>query len=95
MALFQPLTEFYSAISDDARISTTHISIYMAFLQQWNMSGGKSPIEVSRETIMKSAKINARYTYYRRVKELQDYGYISYFPAAGSCGFSKVVLNSL
>jgi hypothetical protein len=44
MQLFPPLTGFYEAIEDDVRISTTHISLYMALLQQWNLAGGKKPL---------------------------------------------------
>jgi len=59
MQIFEPLTGFYKAIADDARIGATHISLYMALLQQWNINGGKNPVTIERSNIMKAAKINA------------------------------------
>jgi hypothetical protein len=63
MELFPALTRFYDAIEDDVRISPTHISLYMALLQEWNINGGTNPVTIVRGGIMKAAKINARHTY--------------------------------
>jgi hypothetical protein len=93
MELFHPLTIFYNAIADDARIGATHISIYMALLQQWNINGGKSPLEIKRPEIMKAAKINARHTYNRCMNNLHDFGYINYEPSANSSVKSVVKLK--
>ena len=41
MELFEPLAEFYETIADDGRISATHISLYIALLQQWNLKSQK------------------------------------------------------
>ena len=54
MEPFEPLTEFYETIADDGRISATHISLYIALLQQWNLNGGKNPVTINRESIMKA-----------------------------------------
>ena len=95
MELFPPLTGFYEAIEDDARISTTHISLYMALLQQWNMNGGTNPVSIVRASIMKAAKINARYTYNKCMNNLQEFGYITYFPASNAFSGSTVYLKGL
>lgn len=95
MELFPPLTGFYQAIAEDARIGTTHISLYMALLQQWNLTGGKIPIEIERVAIMKAAKINARYTYNKCMNELQEYGYIIYEPATNLYSSSTVCLKGI
>ncbi|HUZ58859.1 MAG TPA: hypothetical protein VMU83_08755 [Hanamia sp.] len=93
--MFEPLTVFYEAIADDARIGTTHISLYMALLQQWNLNGGMNPIIIARVTIMKAAKINARYTYNKCMNNLQEYGYITYLPSSNPCSSSTVFLKGL
>ena len=80
MELFPPLTEFYEAIEDDVRIGTSHISLYMALLQQWNLNGGINPVTIVRTSIMKAVKINARYTYNKCINNLQEFGYITYPP---------------
>lgn len=95
MELFEPLTEFYEAIEDDVRISTTHISIYMALLQQWNLSGGINPVTIVRSNIMKAAKISARYTYNKCMNNLQEFGYITYLPSSNPFSSSTVYLKGL
>lgn len=95
MELFPPLTEFYKAIGEDARVGATHISLYMALLQQWNLSGGRNPFSIERDIIMKAAKINARYTYNRCMNNLQEFGYISYLPSSNQFTNSTVYLKGL
>ncbi len=95
MELFPPLSLFYNAIADDTRIGATHISLYMALLQQWNLSGGLNPVEVKRSVLMKLAKINARYTYNSCMNSLEEYGYIKYQPSLNSFVPSKVFINKL
>lgn len=92
MQPFSPLTEFYEAIIDDVRINTTHISLYMALLQLWNLNQGKNPITISREIIMKMAKISARHTYNKCINELREYGYIIYYPSSNPSICSTVHL---
>lgn len=93
MELFPPLSGFYKAIAGDARICSTHISIYMALLQQWNINGGSNPVKIERAIIMKAAKINARQTYNRCMNQLHEFGYISYKPSENSSVKSIVVLK--
>lgn len=92
MALFPPLTDFYNAIADDARIGPLHISVYIALLQQWNLNGGNNPIQISRDRIMKQAKINARHSYNKFMNNLNEYGYIRYQPSSNGYTKSKVIL---
>ena len=94
MELFPPLTGFYQAIAEDARIGTTHISLYMALLQQWNLNGGINPVIIARANIMKAAKINARYTYNKCMNNLQEFGYITYLPSSNSFNNSTVYLKA-
>ena len=61
MEPFPPLTVFYITIADYARIRVTHISLYMALLQQWNINSGINPATIIRVDIMKAEKINTRY----------------------------------
>jgi len=92
MELFPPLSKFYNAIEKDARINTTHISLYMALLQQWNSSGGKKAMKVKRADLMKLAKINARYTYNKCINDLKEFGYINYRPSCNQFNLSDVSL---
>lgn len=95
MELFPPLTVFYKAINEDVRISSSHISLYMALLQQWNLAGGKNPFPIERDAIMKAAKINARCTFNKCINNLHEFGYITYLPSANQFINSTVYLKGL
>lgn len=95
MELFPPLSVFYKAIAEDARIGAMHISLYLALLQQSNVNEGKNPFTIKRSIIMKRAKINSRYTYNKCLNNLQDYGYIRYWPAINSSAPGKVYLKMI
>ena len=95
MELFPALTGFYDAIEDDVRISPTHISLYMALLQEWNINGGTNPVTIVRGSIMKAAKINARHTYNKCMNNLQEFGYITYLPSFNPFNCSTVHLKGL
>ncbi len=90
-----PLTRFYEAIEEDVRISATHISLYMALLQQWNISGGTNPVTIVRLNMMKAAKISARHTYNKCMNNLQEFGYITYLPSSNPFTCSMVYLKGL
>jgi hypothetical protein len=95
MEPFPPLSGFFEAIEGDVRIGTTHISLYMALLQHWNMTGGRNPLTIERAMIMKAAKINARYTYNRCMNNLQEFGYITYLPSSNQFTNSTVYLKGM
>jgi hypothetical protein len=90
MPLFPVLSSFYETISVDSRINSTHISLYMALVQEWNQQGGINPIQIMRQSIMKNAKISARYTYHKCIRNLHEYGYINYQPT-NNCHSKTVV----
>jgi hypothetical protein len=95
MEPFHPLSDFYKAIKDDVRISTTHISIYFALLHKWSLNNGKNPVMIFRNEIMKAAKINARQTYNKCMNQLQEFGYITYLPSSNPIICSVVYLIRL
>ena len=95
MEVYQPLVKFYEAIEIDPRIGVTHISLYMALLMQWNLKGGSNPVEISRSTLMKTAKINSRFTFYKCMKDLNDFRYINYRPTVSKFSLSMYSLRGL
>ncbi len=92
MGEIKELTSFYKAIRDDPRIGTTHISLYMALFQMYNLNGFKNPISVCRKRIMEVAKISGLATFHKGIKDLQDFGYIQYEPSYDSTISSQVSL---
>ncbi|HEX9151811.1 MAG TPA: hypothetical protein VF842_06985 [Flavobacterium sp.] len=78
METLQPLSDFFSAIEKDDRISITHIGIYAALLQFRTDKGFINPIQAYRFDIMDIAKISSPKTYYKCIRDLNEYGYIKY-----------------
>ncbi len=95
MEPFTSLSDFYLAIANDVRIGPTHVSLYMALLQQWNVNGGNRLISIDRTSIMRFAKIGSRHTYNKCMNDLQDYGYITYAPSSNAFTKSIVSLKNL
>ncbi|MDI1305240.1 MAG: hypothetical protein PSX42_10410 [bacterium] len=80
MEMLNPLSDFFKAIENDYRISITHIGIYVALLQFRANRGFVNPIQAFRYDIMDIAKISSPKTYYKCMRELNEYGYIKYEP---------------
>lgn len=88
----QQLSQFYLRIKDDNRISTTHISLYMALFEYWNLNHFRNPVFITRFTLMQVAKISGFATYHKCIKDLNDFGYIQYLPSYDPAINSKVNL---
>ncbi len=95
MGQIKELTSFYSAIRDDHRIGASHISLYMALFQYYNLNGFENPIHITRANIMEAAKINGLATYHKCIKDLNDFGYIQYLPSFNPAINSEVNLLQL
>lgn len=84
------LSAFYEKILADARIGTTHISLFMAFYQLWNLGGRRSPVLIKRRQVMELAKISSSATYHKCLKHLVQYGYVHYFPCSNPANKSEI-----
>ena len=74
-------SEFFTAIANDPRIGSTHISIYMALLQYWKEHQYATPFYVFSRDIMRIAKVSASATYHKTIWDLNNFGYIRYEPS--------------
>jgi hypothetical protein len=92
MEQLKPLSEFFAAIENDPRISTTHIGIYAALLQYWKKHNYNNPVQAYSHDIMQLAKISARATYNKVIKDLSEFGYIKYEPSYKRNQGSKVYM---
>jgi len=75
------LEAFFDAIADDHRVGTVHISLYLALFRAWLKNECRNPVVLERSSIMQDAKIRARSTYSKCMRELHDYGYLRYKPS--------------
>mgnify|MGYP000940641542 CR=1 FL=1 len=74
MENLKPLTDFFSAIEKDGRISTVQIALYSALLHFRSAKGFINPVEVFRRELAPIVKISSAYTYHRCLHELDEYG---------------------
>lgn len=81
MEKIKELTSFYEAVQNDPRIGPTHISVYMALFQLYNLNEFKNPVYIDRKTVMQISKINGFATFHKCIKDLIARGYIQYFPS--------------
>lgn len=80
---------------DDDRLNPSHVSMYLALFQYWNLNRFKNPVSISRGEIMKLCKIRSGSTYLKVIKELDTWGYISYDPSYNPFKGSQVSLFNL
>ena len=81
MGEVEELTRFFSAIREDNRIGTTHISLYMALFQFYNLNHFLNPVNITRAAVMEVAKISGLATYHKCIKDLVELAYIRYEPS--------------
>ncbi|NIJ52172.1 hypothetical protein [Dyadobacter arcticus] len=86
------LDRFFKEISVDARVTMTHISVYAAILQSLRKAGTNDLSMFSFE-LMQVAKISSGKTYYKAVRELNEFGYIHYEPSFKKNQPSRISLS--
>ncbi len=90
MNYIRHLNGFFERLAKDGRLSSYHISLYMALFQHWNANRFSDQFTISRAEVMKLARIGSANTYARCMKELTGWGYISYLPSSNLHSGSKV-----
>lgn len=90
MNYIRHLNAVFQQFSMDSRLNPTHISLYMALFQYWNIN--RFPVEfyINREDIMKMSKIGSKATYHRCLKNLHGWKYIRYQPSHNPYKGSKI-----
>ena len=92
MGEVKELTSFFSAIREDHRIGTSHVSLYMAIFHFYNLNQSRNPVDITRASVMRVAKISGSATYHKCIKDLVEFGYISYKPSYNPVINSQVSL---
>lgn len=65
----------------DPRLNPTHISLYSALFQYWNIQNFPDRMYINRDYIMQMSKIGSMATYHRCLKNLHDWKYLFYMPS--------------
>jgi hypothetical protein len=89
---------FINSMSNDERITATHLSLLSALFVCWQINGGVKPFQVCRRKLMFLSKIASTATYHKCIKQLHSYGYIryqsSYHPVKGSLVYWPIMKYS-
>lgn len=75
------LRTFIGACKQDPRICTSHISMFVGLLINWEEKRFEHPFRVFSHELMPLCKISGAATYHQRIRDLNDYGYIVYTPS--------------
>lgn len=84
------LAGYITRITADARLNTSHLSIYMALLTCWQNQDFNDEFKISRKEIMRLSKVAGISTYHRCMKQMIKFGYFKYQPEYDSYKGSKV-----
>lgn len=86
------LTGFFDRIIPDRTLNPTHVSLYIALFQFWNINRFKNPISITRDEVMRICKISSKATYHKCMRDLNDKNYIKYEPSYNPYKGSMVIL---
>ncbi len=92
MNYIKHLSSILEKFNKDDRLNPTHVSLYLALFQYWNISRFSSPLSISRNEIMNLSKISSFATYHKCIKDLHNWEYIEYLPSHNPFKGSKVIL---
>jgi hypothetical protein len=81
MNYIRHLNAFFSFVRSDNRLTSSHVSLYLALFQYWNFNRFQNPFPVYRQNMMQLSKIGSKNTYHKCLKELHATGYIMYQPS--------------
>ena len=92
MNYIKHLTAFFDKIIPDNSLNPTHVSLYIALFQSWNVNRFINPISITRDEMMRISKICSKATYHKCMKELHEKQYLIYKPSFNPYKGSMVVL---
>ena len=87
------LNAIFERFNRDTRIKQGHITLYLALFQKWNREFFKKTISINRELIMEKAKFRSKTTYHNYLRDLNDWGFLKYFPSYHPARGSKVQMS--
>jgi len=71
----------YEKLQSIKDVDAQHISLYHAFFYQFNKFGWPEHLLIPRDNLMFMAKIGSTNTFYKKVRQLHDWGFIKYTPS--------------
>jgi hypothetical protein len=81
MNYIKHLTAFYDKVASDNRLFPSHISLYMALFQYWNLNHFINPVSICRKEVLQLCKTGSLNAYHKCLHDLHAWGYIVYAPS--------------
>ena len=75
------LNAAFRMIVKDSRLNPTHVSLYMALFQLWNITRFSEVFYINRQEVMQFSKIGSKTTFHRCLQDLNQWKYIKYIPS--------------
>lgn len=95
MNLIEQNNSFFEILDYDKRFNSTHISMYYTLMNYWNKSKFKTVFYIFRNDVMYKSRIGSNNTYYKCLKDLQKWGYLTYSPAKNGRSFSYIQMTPI
>lgn len=89
------LNAFFSFVRSDNRLTSSHVSLYLALFQYWNFNRFNNPFPVYRDNLMQISKIGSKNTYHKCIKHLHNTEYIIYHPQVSKFQPVKISMKRL
>lgn len=86
------LNAVFVQFSKDGRLNPTHISLYVALFQLWNMYHFPETFYINRQEVMVLAKLGSKSTYHRSIKDLSHWSYLLYSPSKNKFKGSQIMM---
>jgi hypothetical protein len=81
MNYIKHLTAVLFQISNDNRLNASHVSLYIALFQLWNINRFQNPLSINRNDTMAISKIGSKSTYHKCLVDLNNWKYLEYKPS--------------
>lgn len=81
MNYIKQLTSAMILFAEDDRLNPSHVSLYLALFQMWNINRFRNPVSINRYEVMRVSKIGSRVTYHKCIKDLHNWNYLVYLPS--------------
>ena len=90
MNYIKHLNAVFKKFYADKRLNTTHVSLYMALFQFWNINRFPEEFYINRQQIMQLSKIGSTATYHGCLKQMNSWKYLKYMPSHNPYKGSKI-----
>lgn len=95
MNYIKHLNHWFEELRMNSDAKPTHISLYFALFQMWNINRFPEKFVINRYELMTLSKIGSKTTYSNLMQDLHRWGWVHYVPSQSKYGISAVKLLNM